>query len=103
VEERAFLAIGDGAERWLIAAAVAGAQRVRRKMTEAIDLAKLHGTEQVDLALATCAQAGRFADRDLEAILTHQQRSAMVIPLPLRASEDASLQTSTRSWEGFGR
>ncbi len=43
-------------------------------MAEAIDLAKLHGTEHVDRALATCAQAGRFADGDLDAILTHQQR-----------------------------
>ncbi len=103
VEERAFLALGEGAERWLIAAAATGAGRVRRKMTEAIDLAKLHGQEQVDRALATCAQAGRFADRDLEAILAHQQRTATVIPLPVRASEDSSLQASTRSWEGFGR
>lgn len=103
VEERAFLAIGEGAERWLIAAAAAGAQRVRRKMAEAIDLAKLHGQQQVDRALATCAQAGRFADRDLEAILAHQQRTAAVIPLPVRASEDSSLQASTRSWERFGR
>jgi transposase len=103
VEERAFLALGDGAERWLVAAAAAGAGRVRRKMAEAIDLAKLHGKDQVDRALATCAQAGRFAERDLEAILAHQQRTATVIPLPLRASDDVSLQRSTRSWDGFGR
>jgi hypothetical protein len=103
VEERAFLAIGDGAERWLIAAAAAGAQRVRRKIAEAIDLSKLHGPEQVERALATCAQAGRFADGDLEAILAHQQQQAVVIPLPLKASEASSLQRSTRSWEGFGR
>ena len=102
LEERAFLALGDGAERWLIAAAAAGTPRVRRKMAEAIDLAKLHGTEQVEQALAACAQAGRFADGDLQAILAHRQRAA-VIPLPLRASEASSLQRSTRSWEGFGR
>ena len=45
-EEQAFLALGDGAEAWLIKAAAAGAQRVRRKMAEAVDLAKLHGTER---------------------------------------------------------
>ena len=77
--------------------------RVRRKMAEAIDLAKLHGPEQVEQALATCAQAGRFADGDLQAILAHQQQQAVVVPLPLRASEESSLQRSTRSWEGFGR
>ena len=103
IEERAFLALGDGAEQWLIAAAAAGAGRVRRKMAEAIDLSKLHGAEQIERALATCANAGRFADGDLQAILAHQQRQAAVIPLPLRASEASSLQRSTRSWEGFGR
>ena len=103
IEERAFLALGQGAERWLIAAAAAGASRVRRKMAEAIDLSKLHGPEQIEQALATCAHAGRFADGDLQAILAHQQQQAVVVPLPLRASEASSLQRSTRSWEGFGR
>ena len=64
-EEREFLALGEGAERWLIAAAAAGAQRLRRKMAEAVDLAKLHGTAEVERALRTCADAGRFADGDL--------------------------------------
>ena len=40
--------LGDGAEAWLIKAGAAGAQRVRRKMAEAVDLAKLHGTDEVD-------------------------------------------------------
>jgi hypothetical protein len=43
-DERTFLQIGPGAERWLIRAAAAGAQRVRRKMCGAVDLSKLHGT-----------------------------------------------------------
>ena len=101
-EERSFLAIGDSAEAWLIKAAAAGAQRVRRKMAEAVDLAKLHGTLEVDRALRTCAEAGRFADGDLAAILTHQQRTGELIVFPAR-SEEKSLQRSTRSWEGFGR
>jgi hypothetical protein len=70
-EEHAFLALGDGAEAWLIKAAAMGAQRVRRKMAEAIDLAKLHSIEAVERALATCADAGRFGDGDLAAILVH--------------------------------
>ena len=65
-----------GAEAWLIKAAAAGAQRVRRKMAEAVDLAKLHGAEEVERALKVCAEAGRFADGDLAAILAHQQRRA---------------------------
>jgi hypothetical protein len=101
IEERACLALGEGAERWLIAAAAAGAQRVRRKMADAIDLAQLHGAEQIERALATCAQAGRFADGEVQAILAHHQRQAVVVPLP--PSEASSLQRSTRSWAGFGR
>jgi hypothetical protein len=101
-EEQAFLQIGPAAERWLIKAAAAGAQRVRRKMCEAVDLAKLHGGEEIERALASCAQAGRFADGDLAAVLAHQQASGELILFPVR-TEESSLQRSTRSWEGFGR
>ena len=103
-EERAFLGLGDGAEVWLIQAGAAGAQRVRRKMAEAVDLAKLHGTAEVDRALSACAQAGRFDDGDLASILAHhrQQAGGELILFPAR-SEDHSLQRSTSSWEGLGR
>jgi hypothetical protein len=101
-EEREFLQIGDGAERWLKRAAGEGTSRIRRKMAEAVDLAKLHGAGPVNDALERCASYGRFADGDLARILAHQQ-TATVIALPTRASEDCSLQTSTRSWEGFGQ
>jgi hypothetical protein len=50
-----------GANRSLTSSA-AGAQRVRRKTVEAVDLAKLHGNDDVNRALGTCAPAGRFAD-----------------------------------------
>jgi hypothetical protein len=101
-EERQFLQIGQGAERWLKRAAAEGTQRIRRKMAEAVDLAKLHGQAAVDEALARCASYGRFADGDLASVLADQQ-TATVIPLPQRAAEGRSLQTSTRGWEGFGR
>jgi hypothetical protein len=99
-DEQAFLQIGPAAERWLIAAAAAGTTKLRRKLAEAVALAKLHGSEAVDEALAVAADAGRFADGDLAAILAH--RGGEVIPLPVRAGEQQSLQRSTRSWEGFG-
>ena len=51
-------AIGPAAERWLIKAAAAGTQRVRRKIAEAVDLAKLHGADEVNRALETCARRG---------------------------------------------
>ena len=85
----------------MIKAAAQGAQRVRRKMAEAVDLSKLHGTTEVERALKTCAEAGRFGDGDLAAILAHQQQTGELILFP--APEERSLQRSTRSWEGFGR
>jgi hypothetical protein len=101
-EEREFLAIGEGAERWLTRAAAEGAQRIRRKMAEAVDLAKLHGPGPVNEALERCASYSRFGDGDLASVLAHQQ-TATVIELPTRAPEERSLQASTRSWEQFGR
>ncbi len=101
-QEKAFLELGPGAEAWLIHAAAAGASRVRRKMAEAVDLSKLHGAEEVAHALGLCAQAGRFGEGDLAAILSHHQ-AGNVIPFPARASEEQTLQRSTQAWEGFGR
>ena len=101
-EEQAFLAIGPGAERWLINAAAAGATRVRRKIAEAVELAKLHGAEAVDEALAVAADAGRFGEGDLAAILAHHRR-ATVIAFPARASEQTSLQRSTAVLGGLRR
>jgi hypothetical protein len=80
-EEREFLAIGDGAERWLKRAAAEGTSRIRRKMAEAVDLSKLHGTGPVNNAFERCSSYGRLADGDLARILAHQQ-VATVIPLP---------------------
>ena len=99
-EEREFLAIGDGAERWLKRAAAEGAQRMRRKMAEAVDLAKLHGTEQVNEALERCASSA--GSPTVTSPHPRPPAAATVIALP-RAPEERSLQRSTRSWEGFGR
>jgi transposase len=101
LDEQAFLAIGPGASQWLTQAAAAGTVRLRRKVAEAVALAKLHGPGDVDEALAAAAAAGRFGEGDLAAILAH--RGAQVIEFPARAGEQQSLQRSTRSWERFGR
>jgi hypothetical protein len=99
--EAAFLQIGPGASAWLTRAAAAGAGRVRRKMAEAVDLAKLHGPELVEEALRVAADAGRFDEGALAAILAHQHtQGAQVIAFPAR--EASSLQRSTSAWEGFG-
>ena len=101
-DEKAFLQIGQGAERWLRRAAAEGVPQLRRKVAEAVDLSKLHGTEDVNRALETCAQAGRFADGDLARILAHQQQVGGELVLFPARGEDSSLQASTRVWEGFG-
>ena len=99
-DEAGFLAIGDGAAQWLAEAAATGTSRVRAKMTTAVQLAALHGSAAVDRALGQSAAAGRFADGDLAAILTHQAQAS---PGPVsRAGEDATLAQGTTSWSGFG-
>jgi uncharacterized Rossmann fold enzyme len=70
-------------------------------MAEAIDLAKLHGSVEVDRALKACADAGRFGDGDLASILAHQAGGELIL-FPA-CSEEHSLQRSTRSWEELGR
>jgi hypothetical protein len=98
--EAAFLSIGDGAALWLTEAGAAGVTRVRAKMAEAVALAALHPRAVVDRALGQAATAGRFADGDLAAILTHQ---AQATPGPLsQASEGHTLAQGTAGWAGFG-
>lgn len=99
-EEAAFLALGPGAAAWLVEAAAAGTRGVRRKMAEAVALAKLHGTARVDQALGTAAIAGRFADNDVIRILAHQAGAEN--GQPTRASETHSLQPGTAAWARFG-
>jgi hypothetical protein len=60
-------------------AAAAGVTWVRRKIREAVDLAKLHGQGEVNKALAAAAHAEPFAESDLAAILAHHQQNGQVI------------------------
>lgn len=100
-EEAAFLALGPGAARWLVAAAAAGAGRVRAKMAAALDLARLHGAAAVEGALGLAAESGRFAEDDLETVLRYQAAAAP--GEPQRVGEAHSLQAGTGAWAGFGR
>jgi hypothetical protein len=74
-------------------------------MAEAVDLAKLYGEEPVERALAASADAGRFDEGDLAAILNHQENGATVIQFPTvkETCEEHTLQRSTQAWEAFGR
>lgn len=101
-DERAFVALGDGAERWLREACATGVSRIRAKMAAAVELAALVGVGAVDRALGLAAVAGRFADGDLVSIVEHLERSGapgeVVVP-----DEAHSTQPGTAAWEGFGR
>ncbi|WP_127934046.1 IS21 family transposase [Nonomuraea polychroma] len=99
-EEAAFLMIGPGAATWLVEAAAAGTRRVKAKMAEAVALAKLYSSAQVDRALGTAALTGRFADADLLSILDYQVKHDS--DQPTRASETHSLQPGTSAWARFG-
>lgn len=97
VAEAEFLSLGEGARMWLVEAASAGTSRVKVKMAEAVQLARLHGEVAVDWALGHAATYARFADGDLVSIL-----AAHPVSTSHAAGEDHSLQTGTGAWEGFG-
>jgi len=96
--EIAFLALGGGAERWLVEAASVGAQRIRSKMAGAVELAALVGAEQIDAALMLAATAGRFDDGALASIVDHLSAGRPLLEL-VRADEAHSAQPGTSAWE----
>jgi transposase len=100
-EEVAFLGMGEGAHRWLVEAAAAGATRVRSKMARAVELASLVGVAKVDEALGLAAIAGRFGDSDLASILDHLATSGTPDDVVV-ADENHSVQPGTSSWGRFG-
>lgn len=100
--ERAFVALGDGAERWLREACATGVARIRTKMDAAVELASLVGADEVDRALGMAALAGRFADGDLCSIVEHLSRHEAAADLVV-ADEAHSAQPGTGAWEGFGQ
>lgn len=101
-EETAFLELGVGAERWLILAAASGAERIRTKIRRATELAALVGAIPVDRALGLAAEAGRFADGDLESIVDHLRLMGDRTPERLEGPDD-TLQPGTSAGELVGR
>jgi transposase len=99
-DEAAFLALGPGAQHWLITAASIGTLRIRTKMIAAVALAKIYGPAPVDRALGLAAELGRFADEDLGQLLRYQ---AVARPGGVRRADEANtLQRGTAAWTGFG-
>lgn len=101
-EEVAFLQLGEGAHRWLVEAAAAGAARVRTKMAQAVELACALGVERVDQALGLAAIAGRFAEDDLASILDHLALSGTPGDVVI-ADEAHSAQPGTDAWGRLGQ
>jgi len=96
-----FLAIGDGARLWLSEAAAAGTTKIRVKMAQAVTLAKLFDTKDVDWALGHAAVHARFAEADLASILDHHQHATRSDAVS-RAGEDGSLTQGTAGWAALG-
>lgn len=70
-------------------------------MTEALALAKLFGTAEVDWALGHAAVHARFAGADLPSILDHHHASTAAGPTH-HAGEDRSLTQGTSGWAALG-
>ena len=98
--EAAFLALGEGAQAWLVEASAAGTVRVRAKMADAVQLAALVGAQRVDAALGVAATAGRFAEADLASIVDHLAAGVTSADLVI-ADENATTQPGTNGWAGF--
>jgi transposase len=97
-----FLAIGDGAQAWLVEAAATGTSRVRAKMARAVEFATILGQAKVDQALGLAAAAGRFDEHDLSSILDHLSVHGDPGDL-VHADETHSTQPGTSSWERLGQ
>jgi hypothetical protein len=94
--ERDFLALGEGARRYLVEAASSGAHQIHERMREAIAFGRVVDRGVLDEALGLAALAGRFEAGDLSSIVSIRRE-------PLRRiSEDHSLQPGTAAWARLG-
>nr|WP_246021471.1 IS21 family transposase [Arthrobacter echini] len=97
--EAEFLGIGAGAHAWLLEAAAAGTARMNQKMAEAVALAKISGTAEVDQALGEAATYSRFATGDLASILA----AGGARTGSRTADEKTSLAQGTAGWASIGQ
>jgi hypothetical protein len=94
--EREFLALGEGAQRYLVEAASSGAHQINERMSEALALGRVVDAGILDEALGLAALGGRFDEGDLGSIISIRRE-------PLRRiSEDHSLQPGTAPWARLG-
>lgn len=94
--EAKFLAIGEGAHRYLAEACASGQRNIEDVMAEALALVESSDPGLVDEALGVAALAGRFGSGDLASILSARRE-------PLRRiGEVHSLQPGTARWAQLG-
>jgi transposase len=95
--EEAFLALGEGARRYLCEMAASGVRGIGERMDEALALSGAFDGGLLDEALGLCALSGRFEVGDLASVISAR-------PGPVhRVDEEHSLQPGTSAWEGFGQ
>ena len=98
-DEERFLALGEGAARYLVEAAATGARRIEARMSQAVALASLHSPSAVDDALGLAAFAGRFGEGDIESILVHAKGAVTGAATP---PAEHSLAQGTGAWSVLG-
>jgi hypothetical protein len=91
-KEAEYLAIGEGAKRYLAEMAAAGERHLDDRLEEAIELSQKTDRDHLDEALGLAALAGRFAAGDLVSILRARREPRR------RIGEDHSLQPGTSPW-----
>ncbi len=96
--EKEFLAIGPNAERWLRAAAACGTPKLPAMLAEIVDVSRLAGKEDVDLALGVAAECERFGFGDIASIAAAASLGPMY-----RADGESFLQGGTGAWKDFGQ
>jgi transposase len=94
--EAEFLAIGEGAKRYLAEMAATGERHLDERMRDAVSMSSSVDRGQLDEALGLAALAGRFAPGDLASILASRREP------PRRIGESHSLQPGTASWARLG-
>jgi transposase len=96
--EADFLALGEGAQRYLTEMCANGMRGITDRMDEALALRAFADPGRVDEVLGICALAGRFSRGDLASVLAARPGGPVHRP-----GENHSLQPGTKGWEGFGR
>jgi transposase len=94
--EADFLAIGEGAKRYLAEMAATGERHLDERLRDGVSMSSSVDRGQLDEALGLAALAGRFAPGDLASILASRREP------PRRIGEGHSLQPGTASWARLG-